>query len=219
MTAKQRAAAVISALEMVYPEAICSLEYGGEGWKLLIMGRLSAQCKDERVNVVCRDLFDCFPTAESIAYADVTDIMDLIRPCGLYKKKAENIVESMRILCEQYGGVVPNDMEALLKFPGVGRKIANLLLGDLYGMGGIVPDTHCMRICGRLGFYDEKKKNPLLTERVMEKLIPRDKQSDFCHRLVLFGREYCTASSPRCDECPLADICKHHAEGKRKEKA
>jgi endonuclease-3 len=145
--------------------------------------------------------------------------MDLIRPCGLYKKKAENIVESMRILCEQYGGVVPNDMEALLKFPGVGRKIANLLLGDLYGMGGIVPDTHCMRICGRLGFYDEKKKNPLLTDRVMEKLIPRDKQSDFCHRLVLFGREYCTASSPRCDECPLADICKHHAEGKRKEKA
>ena len=209
MTAKQRAAAAICALEELYPEAVCSLEYGGEGWKLLIMGRLSAQCTDERVNVVCRDLFDCYPTAEAIASADVNDIMELIRSCGLYKKKAENIVESMRILCEQYGGIVPNDMEALLKFPGVGRKIANLLLGDLYGMGGIVPDTHCMRICGRLGFYDEKKKNPLMTERVMEKLIPRERQSDFCHRLVLFGREYCTASSPRCGECPLSSICKH----------
>ena len=209
MTAKQRAAAACDALEEIYPEAVCSLEYGGEGWKLLIMGRLSAQCTDERVNVVCRDLFDCYPTAEAIASADVNDIMELIRSCGLYKKKAENIVESMRILCEQYGGIVPNDMDSLLKFPGVGRKIANLLLGDLYGMGGIVPDTHCMRICGRLGFYDEKKKNPLLTERVMEKLIPRERQSDFCHRLVLFGREYCTASSPRCAECPLSSICKH----------
>lgn len=210
MTAKQRAAAACDALEAIYPEAICSLEYGGDGWKLLIMGRLSAQCTDERVNVVCRVLFEKYPTAESIAYADVNDIMEIIRSCGLYKKKAENIVDSMRILCENYGGVVPNDMDALLALPGVGRKIANLLLGDLYHMGGIVADTHCMRICGRLGFYEEGKKDPLFTERTMEKLIPRERQSDFCHRLVLFGREYCTASSPRCDECPLSEICKHY---------
>lgn len=218
MTAKQRAAAACDALEEIYPEAVCSLEYGGEGWKLLIMGRLSAQCTDERVNIVCRDLFERYPTAESIANADVSDIMEIVRPCGLYKTKAQNIVDSMRILCEQYDGEVPNDMEALLMLPGVGRKIANLLLGDLYKMGGIVADTHCMRICGRLGFYEEGKKDPLFTERTMEKLVPTERQSDFCHRLVLFGREYCTASSPRCAECPLSEICKHHSTEKRREK-
>lgn len=219
MTAKQRAAAACDALEAIYPEAVCSLEYENEGWKLLIMGRLSAQCTDERVNIVCRDLFERYPTAESIAYADVNDIMEIIRSCGLYKTKARNIVDSMRILCESYGGIVPNEMDILLSFPGVGRKIANLLLGDLYHMGGIVADTHCMRICGRLGFYEEGKKDPLFTERTMEKLIPRERQSDFCHRLVLFGREYCTASSPRCSECPLSEICKHHnAKRKGKEK-
>jgi endonuclease-3 len=218
MTAKQRAAAACDALEEIYPEAVCSLEYGGEGWKLLIMGRLSAQCTDERVNIVCRDLFERYPTAESIANADVSDIMEIVRPCGLYKTKAQNIVDSMRILCEQYGGEVPNDMEDLLMLPGVGRKIANLLLGDLYKMGGIVADTHCMRICGRLGFYEEGKKDPLFTERTMEKLVPTERQSDFCHRLVLFGREYCTASSPRCAECPLSEICKHHSTEKRREK-
>jgi endonuclease-3 len=218
MTAKQRAAAACDALEEIYPEAVCSLEYGGEGWKLLIMGRLSAQCTDERVNIVCRDLFERYPTAESIANADVSDIMEIVRPCGLYKTKAQNIVDSMRILCEQYDGEVPNDMEALLMLPGVGRKIANLLLGDLYKMGGIVADTHCMRICGRLGFYEEGKKDPLFTERTMEKLVLTERQSDFCHRLVLFGREYCTASSPRCAECPLSEICKHHSTEKRREK-
>lgn len=218
MTAKQRAAAACDALEAVYPEAVCSLEYGGEGWKLLIMGRLSAQCTDERVNIVCRELFERYPTAQSIANADVSAIMEVVRPCGLYKTKAQNIVDSMRILCDQYGGAVPNDMDALLLLPGVGRKIANLLLGDLYKMGGIVADTHCMRICGRLGFYEEGKKDPLFTERTMEKLIPRERQSDFCHRLVLFGREYCSASSPRCCECPLSGICKHFPAGKRKEK-
>jgi endonuclease-3 len=144
--------------------------------------------------------------------------MEIVRPCGLYKTKAQNIVDSMRILCEQYGGEVPNDMEALLMLPGVGRKIANLLLGDLYKMGGIVADTHCMRICGRLGFYEEGKKDPLFTERTMEKLVLTERQSDFCHRLVLFGREYCTASSPRCAECPLSEICKHHSTEKRREK-
>lgn len=215
MTAKQRAAAACEALEAIYPEAVCSLEYGGEGWKLLIMGRLSAQCTDERVNIVCRELFERYKTAESIAYADVTDIMEIIRSCGLYKKKAENIVDSMRMLCERFDGVVPNDIDTLLEFPGVGRKIANLLLGDLYGMGGIVADTHCMRICGRLGFYEEGKKDPLFTERTMEKLVLRERQSDFCHRLVLFGREYCTASSPRCEECPLSEICKYAAAKKR----
>ena len=208
MTAKQRAAAACDALEEIYPEAVCSLEYGGEGWKLLIMGRLSAQCTDERVNIVCRDLFERYPTAESIANADVSDIMEIVRPCGLYKTKAQNIVDSMRILCEQYDGEVPNDMEALLMLPGVGRKIANLLLGDLYKMGGIVADTHCMRICGRLGFYPEDQKDPVKTERILSELVEPLEQSDFCHRIVWFGRETCTARSPKCSECPLADICK-----------
>lgn len=138
---------------------------------------------------------------------EISEIEEIIRPCGLFRTKAKSIFDMSLIICRDFGGRVPDTMEELLSLPGVGRKIANLILGDIYGKGGIVADTHCIRICGRLGFYDTAKKDPLFTERTMEKVIPREKQSDFCHRIVLFGREYCTARAPRCTECPLRELC------------
>lgn len=199
---------VVNALKEIYPVALCSLEYGGEGWKLLIMGRLSAQCTDERVNIVCRTLFERFSSAKAIADASLTELESIIKPCGLYKMKAKNIKDACKRLHYIYNDIVPSDMDTLLTFEGVGRKIANLLLGDLYNMPAIVADTHCMRIAGRLGMYKEGLKDPLLTEKVLSELIPPSEQSDFCHRMVLFGREYCTAKSPRCSECPILNICK-----------
>ena len=154
-------------------------------------------------------MFDALPTPEAMAQAPLEQIEELIKPCGLYRGKAKSIREASRILCEEYGGRVPDTMEELLALPGVGRKIANLILGDVYGKGGIVADTHCMRICGRLGFYPAGKKDPLLTERVMDELIERSEQSAFCHRLVLFGRDVCTARSPDCGACPLRGLCRY----------
>jgi len=210
--------AIVERLKKVYPHMVCALEWGGqhggerdfllrESWKLLVMGRLSAQCTDARVNIVCRDLFQKFPTVESMASAAVEDIEDIVRPCGLYHTKAQNIKDACRILVEDHGGIVPDDMESLLALPGVGRKIANLLLGDVYKKGGVVTDTHCIRICGRLGFYPETLKDPLKVERILTPLIPEAEQSDFCHRIVQFGRDTCTARSPACGECPLKDLC------------
>ena len=173
------------------------------------MARLSAQCTDERVNIVCRDLFRELPCAEEMAAAPLEKIENLIRSCGLYRGKAKSIKEASRIICEKYGGHVPDTMEDLLSLPGVGRKIANLVLGDVYKKGGIVADTHCIRICGRLGFYPEEWKDPIKTERIMEKLIPREEQSDFCHRIVHFGRDICDARCPKCENCPARDICGH----------
>ena len=211
-------AAIVERLKEVYPHMVCALEWGGqhggerdfllrESWKLLVMGRLSAQCTDARVNIVCRDLFQKFPTVESMANAAVEDIEVIVRPCGLYHTKAQNIKDACRILVEDHGGIVPDDMESLLALPGVGRKIANLLLGDVYKKGGVVTDTHCIRICGRLGFYPETLKDPLKVERILTPLIPEAEQSDFCHRIVQFGRDTCTARSPACGECPLKDLC------------
>ena len=191
----------------IYPEALCALEFEGEPWKLMIMGRLSAQCTDKRVNEVCVDLFKRFPTAKDLAEGDISEIEEIVRPCGLFHVKSSDIKGECKMLVENYGGELPDSMEELLKFPGVGRKIANLLLGDIFHKGGIVADTHCIRICGRLGFYPEENKDPLKTERVMSELIPTEKQSDFCHRIVWFGREYCKAQGPRCSECPLSDLC------------
>ena len=213
-----RMAAIVERLKEVYPHMVCALEWGGqhggerdfllrESWKLLVMGRLSAQCTDARVNIVCRDLFQKFPTVESMANAAVEDIEVIVRPCGLYHTKAQNIKDACRILVEDHGGIVPDDMESLLALPGVGRKIANLLLGDVYKKGGVVTDTHCIRICGRLGFYPETLKDPLKVERILTPLIPEAEQSDFCHRIVQFGRDTCTARSPACGECPLKDLC------------
>ncbi len=198
---------IIKTLEELYPEALCSLEYAGDPWRLLVAARLSAQCTDERVNIVTKPLFERFPDAESVVGGTVEEIEEIVRPCGLFRTKAKSIFEMSKMIVEDFGGRVPDTMEELLALPGVGRKIANLILGDIYGKGGIVADTHCIRICGRLGFYDTAKKDPLFTERTMEKVIPIEKQSDFCHRIVLFGREYCTARSPRCTECPLRELC------------
>jgi len=207
VTESLRATAIHEALTKLYPDARCSLEHEGDPWRLLVMARLSAQCTDERVNLISVELFRKFPTADAMAEAPIEEIEQAIRSCGLFRGKARSIKDFSAILSEQYGGEVPCDMDALLALPGVGRKIANLIRGDVYGEGGIVADTHCIRICGRLGFYPEEKKDPLLTERVMEKLLPKEEQSDFCHRMVLFGREWCTARAPRCGECPLRALC------------
>ena len=202
---------VVSRLKTVYPDAMCALEWGGgeeNAWKLLVMGRLSAQCTDARVNIVCRELFEKYPTAQALGDGDITEIENIVKPCGLYRMKASDIKRSCKLLCDEYGGVIPDSMDELLKFPGVGRKIANLLLGDLYKKPAIVADTHCIRICGRLGMYDESLKDPVKVEKIMVGLVEPCEQSDFCHRIVQFGRDICNARSPKCGECPLADICK-----------
>ncbi|MBR2354590.1 MAG: endonuclease III [Clostridia bacterium] len=206
---KERMAKIVRRLEGIYPEAVCALEYGGEPWRLLVMARLSAQCTDARVNIVCRDLFAEYPTAEALANAPLPRIEELIRSCGLFRTKAESIKASCKILHEQYGGRVPDTMEELLALPGVGRKIANLLLGDIYGKPAVVTDTHCIRICGKLGMYPEELKDPKRVELILSELIEPEKQSDFCHRIVQFGRDVCMARSPLCDGCPLRDLCDH----------
>ena len=205
---KEKMALIVAELKKIYPDAHCSLDFDGEGWKLLVMGRLSAQCTDERVNIVCKDLFRKYPDARSLADAPLSDIENTIKSCGLYKMKAKNIKDACIRLCNLYGGAVPDTMEELLTFEGVGRKIANLLLGDLYHKPAIVADTHCIRICARFGMYKEGVKDPLKTEQIMSKLVEKSEQSDFCHRVVYLGREYCTARNPKCDICPLAKICK-----------
>ena len=209
---KNTAAELVRRLEEYYPDAVCALEYGGEPWKLLIMGRLSAQCTDARVNIVCRELFAKYPTLESVAECELSELEEIVRPCGLYKVKAKNIRDSCGILVKDWNGRLPDTMEGLLTLPGVGRKIANLLLGDVYKKPAVVTDTHCIRICGRLGFYPESLKDPGKIERILSALIEPEKQSDFCHRIVNFGREVCTARAPVCDNCPLADLCAHAAE-------
>ena len=202
-------AEICSRLEARYPSAECALEYGGEAWKLLVMGRLSAQCTDARVNIVCRELFSKYPTYSALADAPLEDIEEVVKPCGLYHTKAKNIKDSCAMLRDEFGGVLPDTMDELLRFPGVGRKIANLLLGDVYKKPAIVTDTHCIRICGRLGFYPESLKDPYKTELILTKLCEPQKQSDFCHRIVFFGRDVCSARSPKCGECPLSDLCEH----------
>lgn len=213
MIDKEKAADIVAELEKLYPEANCALESGGEGWKLLIMGRLSAQCTDARVNIVCKELFKRFPTLESVAECELAELEEIVRPCGLYKTKAKNIRDSCRMLVEDYNGLIPDEMDELLKLPGVGRKIANLLLGDIYKKPAIVADTHCIRICGRLGFYPESLKDPVKVEKILVPLIEPEKSSDFCHRIVNFGRDVCTARSPKCEECPLSGLCEHHRAG------
>ena len=205
----KRAAEAERRLRELYPDAQCSLEADSDPWRLLVMARLSAQCTDERVNIVSRDLFAAYPTAKDMAAAPVEKIEELIRSCGLYRGKARSIKEASEIICTRFGGKVPDSMDELLSLPGVGRKIANLVLGDVFGKGGIVADTHCIRICGRLGFYPEEWKDPLKTERIMEVLVPREKQSGFCHRMVIFGRDICSARAPKCIKCPVSDICEH----------
>lgn len=211
---KERLYKVVDRLKEIYPTAECALEYEGDAWRLLVMGRLSAQCTDARVNIVCRELFREFPTPESMAYGDIAKIEEIVKPCGLYRMKASGIKDSSRMLVEDYGGVLPADMDELLKFPGVGRKIANLLLGDVYGMPAVVCDTHCMRICARLGMYREDLRDPGKIEKILLELLPYGEGSDFCHRIVFFGREVCTARSPKCKSCPLYDLCSYSGKEK-----
>ena len=204
---KENAVAIVEKLKEVYPDATCALEYHGDPWRLLVMGRLSAQCTDARVNLVCQKLFEVFPTAEAMAKAEPCEVEPYIFSCGLYKTKARDLVGASRLLVERFGGVLPNDMESLLTFPGVGRKIANLLLGDIYKMPAIVADTHCIRISCRLGLVSPKGVTPEKVERTLKGIIPPSDQSDFCHRMVWFGREYCPARGFHCESCPLTSLC------------
>lgn len=202
---KENALKAVEILKNRYKTAECALEFENEAWKLMVMGRLSAQCTDKRVNIVCKELFAKYPTPKSLANADICDVENIIRPCGLFRTKARDIVGECKMLVENYGGVLPDNIETLLLFPGVGRKIANLLVSDVYGKPAIVADTHCIRISGKLGLVESK--DPVKVEFALKKLIPEEEQADFCHRLVMFGREVCHARNPRCLECELSDIC------------
>ncbi len=204
---KKRVLAIVQTLKELYPDAECALKYEGDPWRLLVMGRLSAQCTDARVNIVCEKLFKAYPTAYDMAQAEASDIEPYIFSCGLYKTKARDLVGASRLLVEQFDGVLPDTMEALLTFPGVGRKIANLLLGDIYGKPAIVADTHCIRISVRLGLVSPNAKTPEKVERTLCGIIPPKEQSDFCHRIVWFGREYCQARGQICDKCPMNSLC------------
>ena len=203
---KQRAVEIVDALEKVYPEAQCSLVYI-KPYELLIATRLSAQCTDARVNIVTKDLFAKYPTLESFAAADVKDVEEIVRPCGLFRTKAKSIVELANVLVNQYGGELPDTLEELIKLPGIGRKTANLIMGDVYHKPAVVTDTHCIRICGRLGLT--KNKEPQKVEKDLRAILPPERSSDFCHRLVNFGRDICTARKPKCEECPLKSLCEN----------
>lgn len=205
MTKKQRAIAIIERLKEVYPEAICSLT-ADNPLQLLIATRLSAQCTDARVNLVTPALFARFPTLEDFAAADAEEVGEYIRSCGLYKTKARDIVAMAVMLRDVYGGIIPDTVEELTKLPGVGRKTANLVCGDVYGKPAIVADTHCIRITGRLGLTDGSK-DPYKVEMQLRKCLPTEESNDLCHRLVLFGRDTCSARAPKCGECPLKGIC------------
>lgn len=206
MTKKELALEIIERLKKEYPDAGCTLDYD-EAWKLLVSVRLAAQCTDARVNIIVADLFAKYPGVKELAEADVEDIERIVKPCGLGHSKARDISACMRMLQEEYGGKIPEDFNALLKLPGVGRKSANLIMGDVFGKPAIVTDTHCIRLVNRMGLVDGIKE-PKKVEMELWKIIPPEEGSDFCHRLVYHGREICTArTKPYCDRCCLQDIC------------
>ncbi len=201
---KQLALQVIGILEKVYPDALCSLTYE-KPHELMIAGRLSAQCTDARVNMVTGELFAKYKTIDDFADADIHDIEEIIKPCGLYKTKALSIVTMCRQIRDDFGGEIPDNLDDLTKLSGIGRKTANLIMGDVFHKPAVVTDTHCIRITGRLGLV--KSKEPAKVEQELLKILPPEKSSDLCHRLVLFGREYCKARGEKCTECPLAACC------------
>ncbi len=203
---KELAAEIIERLKAEYPDAECTLDYD-DAWKLLVSVRLAAQCTDARVNIVVEDLYRKFPDVESLAGADVSEIEDIVKPCGLGHSKARDISACMKIIWNEYGGKVPDTFDELLKLPGVGRKSANLIMGDVFGKPAIVTDTHCIRLVNRMGIVDNIKE-PKKVEMALWEIIPPDEGNDFCHRLVLHGRAVCTArTKPHCDRCCLSDIC------------
>ena len=203
---KKKVQAIIEGLKIQYPDALCALQYEKD-YELMIAVRLSAQCTDARVNLVTPALFAAYPTLESLAMADPKDIEPYVHSCGFFRQKAKDIVLACQMLIREYGSKVPGTMEELLRLPGVGRKTANLILGDIYKVpGSVVCDTHCIRICGRLGLSTGKE--PEKVERQLRAVLPPEESSDFCHRIVFFGREVCTARNPNCSECPLAIHCK-----------
>ena len=203
---EEKVSAIIDILKKRYPQAPCALHYQKD-YELMIAVRLSAQCTDARVNLVTPALFAAYPTLEDMAAADIADVEKLVHSCGFYKHKARDIVLGCQMLLSDYGGKVPGTMEELLRIPGVGRKTANLLLGDLYKVpGSVVCDTHCMRICERLGL--SKGREPEKVERQLRVVLPPEESSDFCHRIVLFGRDCCTSQRPKCGECPMTMYCR-----------
>lgn len=202
---KEKVSAIIEILKQRYPAALCALQYDKD-YELMISVRLSAQCTDARVNQITPALFAAYPTLEAMANADIADVENYVRSCGFYKHKARDIVLACQMLISDYNGKVPGTMDELLTLPGVGRKTANLLLGDIYGVpGSVVCDTHCIRICGRLGLSTGKE--PEKVEQQLRKILPPEESSDFCHRIVMYGREICTARNPKCGECKLSMYC------------
>ena len=209
MDKQELALVVIDRLKKEYPDAGCTLDYD-DAWKLLVSVRLAAQCTDVRVNVVVESLYAKYPDVNALAEATPEEIEEIVRPCGLGKSKARDISACMRMLRDEYDGKVPDDFNKLLKLPGVGRKSANLIMGDVFGKPAIVTDTHCIRLCNRIGLVDEIKE-PKKVEMELWKIIPPEEGSDFCHRLVYHGRDVCTArTKPHCEKCCLADICGKH---------
>lgn len=206
MTKEKLALEIMERLRREYPEAGCTLDYN-QAWKLLVSVRLAAQCTDARVNVVVEGLYERYPDVEALAKADVDDIERIVKPCGLGHSKARDISGCMRMLRDEYGGQVPDEFDALMRLPGVGRKSANLIMGDVYGKPAMVTDTHCIRLVNRMGLVDGIK-DPKKVEMVLWKLIPPEEGSDFCHRLVYHGRDVCTArTKPHCERCCVEDLC------------
>lgn len=217
MRKKERAAIVIERLKQEYPDADCTLDYN-EAWKLLVSVRLAAQCTDERVNVIVKELYAKYPGINELAAAEPEEIEEIVRPCGLGRSKARDISKCMRMLRDEYDGKVPDDFDELLKLPGVGRKSANLIVGDVFGKPAIVTDTHCIRLCNRIGLVDDEK-NPKKVEMALWKIIPPEEGNNFCHRLVFHGREVCTArTTPHCERCCLSDVCKEYPKILKKKK-
>lgn len=216
MTKKEKSELLLllkTRLKELYPNAECALKYDGDPWKLLIMTRLSAQCTDAKVNVVCKELFAKYPNMESLASADYDDVAEIIRPCGLWRRKSVDIVDASARLLDTFGGAVPDNMDGILSLPGVGRKTANLVLGDIYGKDAVVCDTHFICIMARFGMYPSSLKDAAKIEKIIRGLTDVSDGSEFCHRIVTFGREYCTAQSPKCSVCPLSDICPKNGAG------